>query len=397
MDRSLHHSFSSKRLRRQFGLLAVLTLALLWPALAWAATLAGDSAAAYATWTNGSSGGTGFAPWVLTPASSGSTAGHFVGNSAANGDGDNNGDGDINTAGKAWCMYGNSGNTASAVRGFPATMAVNDIFTLAMDNGFLDNTGTPQPTVGFGLQNASGQNLFEFIFIGGQSNYKTVSGAGTVDTGLAFSDEGLTIAFSLTSPTTYQVTITRLAGGNATLSGSLSNPPGGQSIAQVRLFNANAGSGGSRDACFNSMTLERPTYVELRNFSATALSDTAVQVAWETAVEIDHAGFNVYRSPTPDGALTRVNTVLIASQGTQGQGASYVLTDIVTPGVWYYTLEDIDNYGVATRHGPLAVDVSVPTSVAGFGLDGRAINGAWWWGGAVLALSCGWWVWRRRV
>lgn len=397
MDRRLNYLLSSKRTPWRFGLPVVLVVLLLWPTLAWAATLASDSAAAYVSWTNGSTGGTGFSPWVLTPASSGATAGHFIGSSTANGDGDNNGDGDINTAGKAWCMYGNSGNTATAVRSFPATMAVNDVFTLAVDNGFLDSVGTPQPTVGFGLQNASGQNLFELLFIGGQSNYKTVSGAGTVDTGLAFSDEGLTIAFTLTSPTTYQVTITRLAGGNTTLSGALSNPPGGQSISQVRLFNANAGSGGSRDACFNSLMLERPTYVALRAFTATALSDTAVQVAWETAVEIDHAGFNVYRSPAPAGMLTQVNTSLIASQGTQGHGATYAITDSVTPGVWYYTLEDVDNYGVMTRHGPLAVDVPVPTAVAGFGLAGRAIGGAWWWAGALLALSGAWWGWRRRA
>lgn len=397
MSHRLNYFISSRRPKRRLVLLTALAILLLLPAAVWAATIASDSAAAYSSWTNGSTGGTGFGAWVLTPPTSGANAGHFIGSSTANGDGDNNGDGDINTSGKAWCMYGNTGNTASAVRTFPSAMAVNDVFTIGIDNGFIDASGTPQPTVGFGLQNASGQNLFELVFIGGQANYKTISGSGTVDTGLAFSDEGLTVAFTLTSATTYQVTITRLAGGSATLSGSLSSQGGGQAIAQARLFNANAGSGGSKDACFNSMSLERPTYVELRSFTGAALSDNTVQIAWETAVEINHAGFNVYRSAAPTGALTRVNALLIASQGTQGQGATYALMDSVTPGIWYYTLEDVDNYGSTTQHGPVIVDVPMPTAVELTGLGGQAVNGAGWVVGLLLMTVGGWALWRRRL
>ena len=49
--------------------------------------------------------------WLTVP------NGHFVASSTGNGDGDGNADGDIDTAGRAWGMFANSGPLAAAFGG----------------------------------------------------------------------------------------------------------------------------------------------------------------------------------------------------------------------------------------------------------------------------------------
>jgi hypothetical protein len=118
-----------------------------------------------------------------------------------------------------------------------------------------------------------------------------------------------------------------------------------------------------------------PTAIELASFTAEAGADNNINIAWITAVEIDNAGFNLYRSNLGDSFdannATRVNTALIASQASLGQGASYTLVDSnAAPGVWYYFLEDVDYSGITKHHGPVMVDTSAPTSVGQSGFAG---------------------------
>ncbi|MBL7775684.1 MAG: lamin tail domain-containing protein, partial [Saprospiraceae bacterium] len=214
----------------------------------------GDNAAASAYsdgWQNGDNGGSGFSAWTLNPASNTGNAGFFIGTSASNGDGDSNADSDINTSGIAFGTYANSSNLAEALRNFTVPLVPGAVFTLKMDNGFIDNGGS----VGFGLQNSSGNNLFEFYYRGGDpvNSYKRNDNAGEQNIGLGFSDEGLSISFTLQTATTFDVSVTPLGGGGTVnFSGTLKNPAGGQTVGRLRLFNFNAGSGGARDAFFNS-------------------------------------------------------------------------------------------------------------------------------------------------
>ncbi|MCB9353510.1 MAG: lamin tail domain-containing protein [Lewinellaceae bacterium] len=238
-------------------------------------------------WANGSDGGSGMGAWQLSPASNSGSSGFFVGNSATNGDGDGNSDGDINTAGRAWGMYANSGAQANAVRTFDADWPAGTAFSLAMDNGYIDNGNT----VGFGLQNSAGENLLEFYFVGGTSFYQYNDLTGAHNTGTGFTDEGLSLEITLTSGNTYQLVVTALYdGASATYSGSLKSPTGGQAVHQLRLFNANAGGGGQYDAFFNSIGVCYPAtivinevdydqvdademeFVELKNISASAVN-----------------------------------------------------------------------------------------------------------------------------
>jgi hypothetical protein len=99
--------------------------------------------------------------------------------------------------------------------------------------------------------------------------------------------------------------------------------------------------------------LEVPTAITLAAFDAYAHDDGAVTITWTTAVEINNAGFNLYRAPAAAGPYTRINPQLIAGQGT-GEGATYSFVD--TPpqgGSLFYKLEDVDYNGSGTFHGPI--------------------------------------------
>lgn len=210
-----------------------------------------DQATYNPNWDNGDNGGSGFSAWSL---SGGANAGFFVGTSANNGDGDGNANGDINTGGKAWGLYANSGGVANAVRPFSNNLTAGSVLSLNMDNGYIESGGT----VGFGLQNASGENLLEFYFTNGQAHYQYNDNTGQQSTGVGFTDEGLAVQVTLNTATTYQLVVTPLGGPSATFTGTLKNPAGGQSPNRLRLFNANAGNGGQRDAFFNSLSLCYP-------------------------------------------------------------------------------------------------------------------------------------------
>lgn len=204
------------------------------------------SESAYADgWQTGDNGGTGMNGWTLSATGS---AGVFTGSSTGNGNGDNNGNGDINTGGTAWGMWANSGGQSNAVRDFAINWPAGTVFSLKMDNGFINSGGS----VGFGLQNASSENLLEFYFAGGSSNYTYNDATGAHASSVGFTDEGLQLQITLTSSTAYQLVVTPLDGASSTYSGNLKNPAGGQSVSRLRLFNANAGSGSTNDAFFNS-------------------------------------------------------------------------------------------------------------------------------------------------
>lgn len=228
-----------------------------------------DLASYNSGWTNSSNGGSGFGAWSLSPSSNTGTAGFFIGNSANNGSGSS---GNINTGGEAFGMYGNSGQSANALRPFGAAFTPGTVFSLKMDNGWIESGGS----VGFGLQNASGENLIEFYFRNGQSDYKINDLANERNTGVGFTDGGLTLEFALQTASTYQLVVTPQGGASSTFTGSLKNPAGGQGVLRMRLFNANAGSGGARDAYFNSFSVCYPATVVINevDYDQPGVTDT---------------------------------------------------------------------------------------------------------------------------
>jgi uncharacterized repeat protein (TIGR01451 family) len=97
------------------------------------------------------------------------------------------------------------------------------------------------------------------------------------------------------------------------------------------------------------------TAITLASFTAEPAGTGSVRLNWETAVEIDSAGFNLHRAIAPDGPYTRINPLLIAANGAGG-GASYSYIDTPPgPGVYFYKLEEVDVYGESTFYGPVSV------------------------------------------
>ncbi|MDJ0764304.1 MAG: C25 family cysteine peptidase [Myxococcota bacterium] len=105
-----------------------------------------------------------------------------------------------------------------------------------------------------------------------------------------------------------------------------------------------------KEVCSCSATL-----VELASFTATRQQQTAV-VQWSTAAEVDNAGFHLWRSNTEDGPYVCITDHLIPAEGTPAWGAAYEHTDrdVLPHQTYYYKLEDVDNTGKSTFHGPVS-------------------------------------------
>jgi hypothetical protein len=99
-----------------------------------------------------------------------------------------------------------------------------------------------------------------------------------------------------------------------------------------------------------------PTAVTLLSLSAKG-DGNRVLVEWATGQEVDNLGFNLYRSPSPNGPFTRLNDALIlASLSVRGNSYTFTDSNVTRGNLYYYELEDIDIYGVKTMHGPVCVD-----------------------------------------
>ena len=84
--------------------------------------------------------------------------------------------------------------------------------------------------------------------------------------------------------------------------------------------------------------------VSLSKFRPERMKDTgAVVIRWITESELNNAGFNILRSETRDGAFTKLNTKLIAGQGTTSERTTYEYADTsAKPNVvYYYQIQDV--------------------------------------------------------
>ena len=83
--------------------------------------------------------------------------------------------------------------------------------------------------------------------------------------------------------------------------------------------------------------------VSLSKFRPERLDSGAVVVRWITESELNNAGFNILRSETRDGEFTKLNTNLIAGQGTISERTVYEYADTsAKPNVvYYYQIQDV--------------------------------------------------------
>ncbi len=205
-----------------------------------AALIAFDNAADAAYddgYQTGDNGGFGFLPWTL----SGNT---FLGQSQTNGFGDGN----IDTAGRAWGFY----DEGVQSRPFAAELEVGDTFSIAFDNGFLNNGNTP----GFRLVDAGGNEQFAFYFVGGTGSYRISDGSvDNFETGIGYTSAGLEVEFTLLAGDTYSVFIKRNVDATGTTISGNSLRAGGD-VSGLQIFGFGNTPDGSGDYFANSISIE---------------------------------------------------------------------------------------------------------------------------------------------
>ena len=83
--------------------------------------------------------------------------------------------------------------------------------------------------------------------------------------------------------------------------------------------------------------------VSLSKFRPERLDSGEIVVRWITESELNNAGFNILRSETRDGEFTKLNTKLIAGQGTTSERNTYSFPDTsAKPNVvYYYQIQDV--------------------------------------------------------
>lgn len=192
-------------------------------------------------WSSGMNGGFGFNAWSL---SGSANSGQFVFDSNANGSGSGPG---INSAGRAWGQYANSGSVALASRSFASALSVGDVFECDFDNGWIDNGGA------VALQLWSGSNFSgNFSFAGGESNYKVLDNSGFSVSTLGFTDGGLHLKWTITAAG-YDLAATSLSSAQTwNYSGVFQNAG---AIDKIVFTNSNAGFNGERNAYLNNLSI----------------------------------------------------------------------------------------------------------------------------------------------
>jgi len=91
------------------------------------------------------------------------------------------------------------------------------------------------------------------------------------------------------------------------------------------------------------------------SLAACGPAQAGVVVEWTTANEVNTAGFNLYRSDSPDGPFVQINASLIPASADPLTGGQYAYEDTAVQAgqTYYYLLEDVEYSGQTTRHGPI--------------------------------------------
>ena len=102
--------------------------------------------------------------------------------------------------------------------------------------------------------------------------------------------------------------------------------------------------------------------VSLSKFRPERLESGEIVVRWITESELNNAGFNILRSEKRDGEFTKINTSLIAGQGTTSEQTTYEWKDTTAKPnvVYYYQIQDVslDGKVQTLRQSRLKGDIS---------------------------------------
>lgn len=265
-------------------------------------------------WSNGSNGGSGFGPWSLV---AGANAGWFR---ATLQDGTN-----ISVGTVGWGTWAHTDSAVDAIRPFSNSLAVGDVFRLRWDNNWV--SASPEGSVGFALLNAATNARFEFMFIGGGTNYVVNDSVSGRHTGIPWTGDGLDIAFLLTGDDTYRLEI-----GGYTVSGTLAHA--GTSIALFKLWNWRAGPGWEYNLYLGDMSVSRR--IIGTNFITDAV--TVTREAPEEFVDSDGDGIPNWWEVEHFGGLTNANAWADSDSDGMNNYEEYVAGSVPTNTESYFHL-----------------------------------------------------------
>ncbi len=218
------------------------------------------SQSAYADNWNEPGGGTGFGDWKFQEnhGANDSYAGHFLADVGTNPEGAS-----VASGGKAFGLYANGPEfeVATASRAFSTALKGGDTFSFQMTNPVIEQKGASDNpgagAIGLALRNGNAADgpddynkgsRFEIINLKGEANYQVYDGEATHDTGVAYSDKGITVTIKLTGADTYDLEITRLSDNKTTrLNGRKLGVSG--AVESFCIFNRN---GEKADGFFNN-------------------------------------------------------------------------------------------------------------------------------------------------
>lgn len=262
-------------LKTQYALPAF-ALILAVSAQAQTTTNALDNAGNYTSWPQTANSGSGFSSWTYnntTP--NGGFSGQFLGASP----GINSG------SGNAFGFYANSAASAESQASLSFTqgsLTANQTFSIQMQNGNITDNGGQ---VGFNLRDGSGNNIAQFYFNGGASDYylniwTSIASGTQIDTGVGYSSGPLTMNFTQEAGDAWSFS---LYTGN-TLAATLSSTSTGDSewnnaISQVDMFSLNGGAsrtlGDNGNLYFNNLQVTTSNVPEPATMALAALSGLA--------------------------------------------------------------------------------------------------------------------------
>ncbi len=197
---------------------------LLLPSLAYgeSAVIAEDDASQSAyggSWDNSKNGGSGFSNWTLTTEGNDNDrhSGFFIADTKNNQD--LNG---IQKSDKAFGVFANGSGFEQAVayRAFEKPLQTGDSFSFMMENGqfekkFENDDPTPG-SIGVVLRTSNANSsvadynkeaVFEFGYYNGKNNYQIYDGSDNSDSGVAFTDSGVSVTVTLKGGDNYDLEI----------------------------------------------------------------------------------------------------------------------------------------------------------------------------------------------
>jgi hypothetical protein len=110
-------------------------------------------------------------------------------------------------------------------------------------------------------------------------------------------------------------------------------------------------------------------------------SPPRIVVTWETASEVDTAGFHIYRALQANGPFELVTGVPIPAQGDPLVGSSYRYEDrdVAWGKLYHYQLAEVERDGAQRRYDRI-VSARAGAGWAWAIAGGALLAGLWWFG-----------------